>query len=70
MGRRTGDEEPGRALAGLRVVDTATLYSGPVISTLLADHGADVVKIEPPGNLHAAVLHSWGATRSQTRPIV
>ena len=39
----------GGALAGLRVIDTATLYAGPFISTVLADHGADVVKIEPPG---------------------
>src|SRR5437763_2466347 len=37
------------ALGGLRVVDTATLYAAPFISTLLADQGADVVKIEPPG---------------------
>ena len=39
----------GGALAGLRVIDTATLYAGPFITTLLADHGADVVKIEPSG---------------------
>src|SRR3954465_4473110 len=43
------DEEPRGALAGLRVLDTATLYAGPFISTLLADQGADVVKVEPPG---------------------
>src|SRR3954471_8384184 len=39
----------GGALAGLRVIDTSTLYAAPFISTVLADHGADVVKIEPPG---------------------
>jgi crotonobetainyl-CoA:carnitine CoA-transferase CaiB-like acyl-CoA transferase len=39
----------GGALRGLKVLDTASLYAGPFIATLLADHGADVVKIEPPG---------------------
>src|SRR4051794_18347300 len=37
------------ALAGLRVVDGATLYGAPFVATLLADQGADVVKVEPPG---------------------
>ena len=36
-------------LEGLRVIDAASLYAGPFISTLLADHGADVIKVEPPG---------------------
>ena len=35
-------------LEGLRVVDCATLFAGPLISTLMADYGADVVKIEHP----------------------
>jgi formyl-CoA transferase len=42
-GERTGP------LRGLRVIDAASLYAGPFISTLLADHGADVIKVEPPG---------------------
>jgi crotonobetainyl-CoA:carnitine CoA-transferase CaiB-like acyl-CoA transferase len=35
-------------LAGLRVLELANLYSGPLIGALLGDLGADVVKVEPP----------------------
>jgi crotonobetainyl-CoA:carnitine CoA-transferase CaiB-like acyl-CoA transferase len=36
-------------LAGLRVIDLSSGIAGPMVGMLLADHGADVVKIEPPG---------------------
>jgi crotonobetainyl-CoA:carnitine CoA-transferase CaiB-like acyl-CoA transferase len=36
------------ALAGLRVVDCSRLIAGGVLGTILADHGADVVKVENP----------------------
>jgi crotonobetainyl-CoA:carnitine CoA-transferase CaiB-like acyl-CoA transferase len=36
-------------LDGLRVIDAAVLFAGPVIGTLLADFGADVIKVEHPG---------------------
>jgi formyl-CoA transferase len=36
------------SLEGLRVIDVATLFAGPVIATILADHGADVIKVEHP----------------------
>ncbi len=36
------------ALEGLRVLDVATLFAGPLAATLLGDHGAEVIKIEHP----------------------
>jgi crotonobetainyl-CoA:carnitine CoA-transferase CaiB-like acyl-CoA transferase len=38
-----------RLLEGLRVIDAASFIAGPVATTMMADFGADVVKIEPPG---------------------
>jgi crotonobetainyl-CoA:carnitine CoA-transferase CaiB-like acyl-CoA transferase len=43
-------------LAGVRVVDAATIYAGPMIATLLGDFGADVVKVEHP---RGDGLRSW-----------
>ena len=36
------------ALAGLRVVDCSRILGGPYCGQILGDHGADVLKIEPP----------------------
>lgn len=40
---------PPGALAGLKVIDMASLYAAPLAATIMADFGADVLKIEPPG---------------------
>jgi len=36
------------ALSDLRIIDCATLFAGPFAATMLADFGADVIKIEHP----------------------
>ncbi|HVW19164.1 MAG TPA: CoA transferase, partial [Solirubrobacteraceae bacterium] len=44
-----GDAPQPCALDGLRVVDFGQWLAGPLAAMLLADHGADVVRVDPPG---------------------
>jgi len=48
-----------KPLAGLRVVEVGSLIAGPFAGRLLADFGAEVIKVEAPGKLDP--LRSWGA---------
>ncbi len=43
----TAASQPG-SLAGLKVIDASRILGGPFCGQILGDHGADVLKIEPP----------------------
>lgn len=45
----TDQAESGGPLAGLRVVDFGQWLAGPLVAAWLADSGADVVRVDPPG---------------------
>lgn len=45
------------ALHGLKVVDLSRVLGGPFCTQILADHGADVIKLEPPGGDET---RTWG----------
>ena len=46
-----------QALQGLRVVELGTLIAGPFAGRILAEFGADVIKVEPPGS--GDPLRNW-----------
>ena len=62
--------------ADLKVIDAASFLAGPCAATILADYGADVVKIEPPsGDRHRSIAArhpsdwSWQLTNRSKRSL-
>ena len=65
-----------KVLAGVRVVEQGTFITGPAASMLLADLGADVIKVEQPagdpfrafrGGLYSPHSRPTTATRRASR---
>ena len=54
------------ALEGVKVVELARYISGPYCGMLLADLGADVVKVETPTGDPTATKARGSATRAST----
>jgi len=48
-------------LAGITVLEFTHMVMGPVVGAILADLGADVVKVEPPGGDATRSLQGSGA---------
>jgi formyl-CoA transferase len=56
---RTDDQSGGGALAGMTVLDLTQVMAGPFCTMILADLGADVVKVENP-DAGDQTRRSWG----------
>ena len=54
----TGDSRRSGPLQGMKVLDLSIIVAGGTASSLLADFGADVVKVERPGS--GDPLRNWG----------
>ena len=50
--------DPEGALKGLRVIEMGQLIAGPFCGQLMADFGAEVIKLEPPGK--GDPMREWG----------
>ena len=56
LARKGFDAAAKGALEGVRVVDLSRLVAGNMLTKVLADHGAEVIKVEPPAG---DTLRAW-----------
>ena len=61
------DTSGGGPLAGLRVIELGQLLAGPFTGRMLGDMGAEIIKIEPPGQPDP--LRDWGKLRYKDRSL-
>jgi formyl-CoA transferase len=54
-------------LAGLRVIELGTLLAGPFCGQLLGDFGAEVIKVEPPGQ--GDPMRVWGREKAHGKSL-
>ena len=55
------------ALSDIRVIEMGTLLAGPFCGQLLADHGAEVIKVEPPGS--GDPMRAWGQEKADGKSL-
>ncbi|QJB69483.1 CaiB/BaiF CoA transferase family protein [Parasphingorhabdus halotolerans] len=51
-------------LSGIKVIDLSLFLPGPMLTMMMADHGADVIKIEPPAGDPARLMEPMEAGQS------
>ena len=67
VGQQAQAEAGAGPLAGVRVLELGMLLAGPFTGRLLGDMGAEVIKVEPPGQPDP--LREWGKARYQGRSL-